>query len=135
MNEAGLMAASFQIKAENMAAAHTAAKHIVIKAQKQRKGFAWVDMNELAAATSLQEILRAWGWELGIDTQGAASGIDGPAGDKVGDEKALFDAIAPFVEDGSYIQMIYDADNTIWRWVFRDGRCIEVEADLVFSTP
>ncbi len=134
MNEAGLMAATFTIRAENMAEAQRAAKQLAVEATEEGRDLAWVDAGELAAATSLEETFRAWGWRLKLDDAGATCGIDGPAGDKVGDEKALFDAVAPYVEDGSYIQIIYDSDNTIWRWVFRDGRCLEVEAELVFST-
>ena len=46
-------------------------------------------------------------------------------GDKIAhDEDTMFQAIAPYVEDGSFIEMAGENGDR-WRWVFKDGRCEE----------
>lgn len=50
-------------------------------------------------------------------------------GDKLGDEPRVFQKIAPYVKDGSYIEMEGE-DNDIWRWVFKDSKCREVKAEV-----
>lgn len=48
-----------------------------------------------------------------------------------GTEHEMFNAIAPFVEPGSYIEM-QGEDGAIWRWVFQDDTCIEKAAEIGF---
>lgn len=63
---------------------------------------------------SLSELLENAGWDF--SSPGELSFI----GQKAGEDDALFAAIAPFVEAGSFIDMIGE-DNAIWRWYF-DGQ-------------
>lgn len=150
MYEAGLMEVRFGIRSQEMGAAQRAAQRIAslghllgspseydwvdgAKPKVVSRCYAGVDSDALAAAATLQETFEVWGWELELDEGGNVCGLDGPSCGKVLDDKVLFDAVAPFVEDGSHIQMISDADNSIWRWIFRNGRCDEVEATLVFE--
>ena len=53
-------------------------------------------------------------------------------GEKYGDDDLIFNAIAPYVEDGSYIQMNGE-DGAIWRWVFENGKCVEKQATITFN--
>lgn len=48
-------------------------------------------------------------------------------GEKLGDDFKIFQSIAPYVQDGSYIWMIGE-DGDQWRWVFQAGVCKEVKA-------
>ena len=41
----------------------------------------------------------------------------------------MFQSIAPYVQDGSYIWMIGE-DGSQWRWVFQSGVCREVNAKV-----
>jgi hypothetical protein len=46
-------------------------------------------------------------------------------GEKLGDDTKLFNCIAQFVEDDSYIEMVGE-DGDVWRWVFKNGNCEKV---------
>ena len=83
----------------------------------------WVDMG-FVDAENLMDAMEAWRWEVEIDEKGNISGVEF-MGEKLGDDKVLFDAIAPFVKDGSYIEM-QGGDGEMWRWVFKDGKCEEI---------
>ena len=93
--------------------------------------FSWVDDDELKDADCLCDILDAFRWEPSLDKDGNITSICF-CGEKLGCDKDLFDIIAPFVKEDSYIQM-YGECGCIWRWVFDDGKCIEKEANISFE--
>lgn len=84
------------------------------------------DLHEI---NDFAEMLRAWRWELELDG-GEVVGISFQ-GEKLGDDHVLFNAIAPWVEKGSYIQM-QGEDGMIWRWVFDGKKCVEKSAKISF---
>jgi len=90
---------------------------------KKSYHFAWVDMAELARAKNIEDALRAWRWSVFFDENGDITGIQFE-GEKLGDDKVLFDAIAPFVGNGSFIEMSGE-DSAMWRWVFKNGEMVE----------
>ena len=47
-------------------------------------------------------------------------------GEKLWDHDEMFKEIAPYVEDGSYIEM-HGEDGSMWRWVFKNGVCHEID--------
>lgn len=53
-------------------------------------------------------------------------------GEKLYDDFSIFQAIAPYVKDGSYIEMMGE-DGEQWRWVFQDGECQEIKATVSWS--
>lgn len=66
---------------------------------------------------------------------------DGSAGDIVGIDLTydklwfdydMFQAIAPYVEDGSYIE-ISGEDGELWRWCFKNGKCLEIYPKIVWD--
>ena len=87
--------------------------------------YSWVNTDEFRLAKTLEVALAAWRWNPTV--HGNTHDIVGLdfAGKKSGDDEALFAAIAPYVTDGSYIQMTGE-DGAVWRWVFKDGRVREV---------
>lgn len=52
--------------------------------------------------------------------------------DRLGNDMEMFDALAPYVEHGSYVEFIGE-DNYIWRWVFKQGELHEVSAKIVWE--
>lgn len=50
-------------------------------------------------------------------------------GDKLGNDLKAFQKIAPFVRNGSFIEMEGE-DNETWRWFFKNGKCREVKAKV-----
>ncbi|MCA9280833.1 MAG: hypothetical protein H6812_04440 [Phycisphaeraceae bacterium] len=80
---------------------------------------------------SLDDALAALGWEITFSPEGDVDGIDFVGEKYRADEDPLL-AIAPFVEDGSYIEMQGEGGE-MWRWAFRDGRLYELEAEIIWS--
>ncbi len=93
----------------------------------------FVDPENVIRACENNDIEKAFyyaRWRVQID----ATGIIGIAfnGKKLGNEEALFSAIADSVEGGSYIEMTGE-DGNIWRWRFDGECCHEENAKLDFS--
>lgn len=85
--------------------------------------YCWVDMTKLAQSEDLKEAFRAWRWIVDVTKNGDIDGIEFN-GEKLGDDEFLFSTIAPYVEDGSYIQMRGE-DGSRWRWYWINGNLLE----------
>jgi len=81
-------------------------------------------------ADSLADAIGEWRWDVTIDTSGNIVDIEF-LGEKLGDDKILFDVLAPFVKTGSYIE-IQGEDGELWRWVFDGEKCNEVYAEITW---
>jgi hypothetical protein len=122
---------NFRIRRANFKPALEAIKAL---AGKETLGthFSWVNTSEFVKARTLAEGFRAWRWDLDIESD------DGDAidiqfrGEKLGDDEMFFQAVAPFVEKGSYIEMQGD-EGAIWRWAFDGTTVKDVEAKLVWE--
>ena len=119
---------SFEIKRENFDDCLKAIKHLI--EDNADCHWMWKDINKVLKTNNLVTALsNLWGWEFEYDEE--SEGITGIAfhGEKIGDEQLIFDAIAPFVEENSFIEMTGD-DATHWRWIFKDGKCEERDAKI-----
>lgn len=83
--------------------------------------YAFVTTRKFVEATTFVDAMIAWRWILEEDINGD-SHDPSFAGEKLGDEDILFSAIAPFVDDGCYIQVFCHDDESIWRWVFEHSQ-------------
>ena len=99
--------------------------------KRQEKWFSWVTTDQFLNATTVYDAIKAWRWEVTISHDGDICDIDF-RGEKLGDDKVLFNAIAPWVKDYSYIQMSGE-DNSIWHWIFNEGKCKEENATIVWN--
>jgi hypothetical protein len=98
---------------------------------KVEKWFAWVDMAGFANADTLEKALTAWRWVGFVDdATGDLISLDFN-GEKLGDDATLLEALAPFVDDGSYIEMSGE-EGTIWRWVFNKGVMEDINAVITW---
>lgn len=84
---------------------------------------------------TLSAAMEDWlGWELDMDEEtGDAVGIrmvDGSS--KITEEDDMFAALAPFVEAGSWIEMVGE-DNCLWRYVFDGEKCSEEYPEIVWD--
>lgn len=89
---------------------------------------AWLDRGDISDARKtkiLHELTILWRWRLVFDGMtGDVNKIEFESSDgKLGDEDILFNTIAPFVGEGSYIEMVGE-DGEMWRWVF-DGNTMK----------
>ena len=81
------------------------------------------------AAERLVELFGQWHWRMVMDPKTGAVTDIRFRGMKLLEEDALFIAIAPYVEAGSYISAI-GSDLEIWRWYF-DGECAVRQPGIV----
>ncbi len=81
--------------------------------------------------TDFPQIIAAWLWNIELDEEGNVVGIQFEA-EKIGDEDALFGAIAPFVKAGSYIDM-HGEDGARWRWAFDGTKCEHKSAKISYD--
>jgi hypothetical protein len=93
-----------------------------------KRQWSWVDQEDIERAQSLEEAMTQWRYCPQIDVEGNIRRIDFE-GEKIGQEDELFAVLAPFVEDGSFIEM-QGEDGAMWRWVFRDGTVKMVEPKI-----
>lgn len=111
----------FFIPEENKVQALKAIKELVGHETIKDSGgahFSWVDTDRFKTAETLGEALYAWRWGIDEDKEGNVVGIFFN-GEKLGDDEILFQAITPFVRDGSFISMIGEDDH-MWRWLFKN---------------
>lgn len=87
--------------------------------------FSWVD-NKFYQIKGFEDLMSEWRWEVVENDDGDFDSIQF-SGEKIGDDLILFQAIAPFVKKGSYIEM-QGEDGALWRWVFNGKTCQEVNA-------
>jgi len=96
--------------------------------EKTESHYSWVNTNALANAGTLKEAVDACRWHIEIDQEGDCYNIYFD-GEKIGDDMILFEALAPFVESGGFIEMSGE-DGALWRWCFEDGKLVEKFATI-----
>lgn len=82
-------------------------------------------------SNDVKNIFYCWRWHVGLDDKGNISHIHFE-GEKLGDDEVLFKAIAPFVQDGSFIEMRGE-DNAMWRWKFSNGKLKEIYPEVIWG--
>jgi hypothetical protein len=136
------MGASFAILPENVMKALKAVKAMHKRVDQNGGGGSWKNGKTTARwyswvsedfhlKNTLSEILHEWRWEIEHGEEGGVIGIQFE-GEKLGDDEQLFDAIAPFVEEGSYIEMMGE-DGTRWRWEFDGKMVVEQTMEQIMS--
>ena len=94
------------------------------------KWFAWMDANYPETCKTLDDILKALGFEINYDEVGNIDGLS--YSDKIGSEEYFLNSISPFVRDGSYINWVGE-DNQLWRHEFVKGTMITKSAKIVWE--
>jgi len=86
--------------------------------------------SEFENAKSFDEFMLICDWEIAFDDDGNCDYIRF-YGEKYSDGEILFEALAPYVKEGSYIQMLGEEDD-MWRWVFSDGKVTEKKPTIIW---
>jgi len=121
-----LACARFRIANENF----DAVLSIMRNMGEKDEGYWYVNNKELARAQTIRDAFLAWRYRVDFDKDGICSiSFDG---DKLGEDDALFNAISPYVENGSFIEMHGD-DGYLWRWVFHNGECKEIRPTITWD--
>lgn len=105
--------------------------------EKVERWYSWVNTKEYQDAETLEDALMAWRWPPYMDksTNPEEEIVNLEFdGEKIGNEEVLFDTIAPFVESGSWIEMLGE-DGCRWRWLFHKGELHEIYPEIVWPKP
>ena len=129
---------NFVIKAANFPAALQAIKDLILNKENIDDGswsrevrYSWADTDAVMESETLIDALSAWRWDAHTGWGGDIYFISF-TGEKSGQDKFLFQAIAPYVKNGSYICMRGE-DGALWRWYFEGGVCKEQEGRVIYE--
>jgi len=86
---------------------------------------------EYKHATRIDQLFRMWGYMIDWDETGNITSIALEAS-YLGDEFEFFKIIAPFVKEGSYIEIDCQGEK-IWRWVFDGKACRQIYPKIVWD--
>jgi hypothetical protein len=129
-----LMGCDFFIPKENKEHALLAIKNLAGKEtinDGSGSHFRWICTDEFLNVDTLEEAMYAWRWSILEDDNGNIVDIEF-CGEKSGDDKILFTAIAKYVKSGSFIEM-QGEDSYRWRWVFDGDTCKEKGGKIIWE--
>jgi hypothetical protein len=122
----------FHVVRENFKYVFNTAQRFMRKAEEERdRPFPWMHAHwdgGWKEWESVEDVFDAWRFPVWVEEDGIGNGgitgIKTFAGEKLGAEDEFFDAIAQFVSDESYIEMVGE-DGKRWRWVFKESEVVE----------
>ena len=109
------------IKKEDKEKALKAIKNLVGQETCNEDHFAFV--HNFKDTKTFEEVMEEWRWKTVKNENGDIIDIDF-IGEKIGDDNLLFSKIAPFVKEGSFIDMV-GGNGMIWKWIFENKKCKE----------
>ena len=95
-----------------------------------RNSSIFVDAQNAEAVT---RIFADAGYETDVDSSGNIVGCN-PDGSGIVDDDTLYEALAPFMRDGSFLEICNEMGDN-WRRVFAGGSCKRVSAIVVWPNP
>jgi len=137
----------FTLRHTHFHAAHAALVHLVRALPRE---IDHVSSKRLLETSHLAEALRVFRWRALTEDRVDLSEVDPDnlrsdgrhatkdildiefRGTQLGDDLLMFEALAPFVEEGSYVCMRSD-DATLWRWYFDGKECREQPARILYG--
>jgi hypothetical protein len=86
--------------------------------RKTASWFSWMSENYDETCATWQEIVEELGFDLDINDPNS---YQLTYHSKVGDEEHFFRAMAPYIENGSFVSWRGE-DGALWQWKFHDGQ-------------
>lgn len=99
--------------------------------EQQERWFSWMPIDYAVTCETAEAILTELGFEIQHDVDGSIIGLE--YDNKIGQESLFLQAIAPFVEKGSYINWIGE-DGALWQYFFDGQKMVELEAKITYTT-
>lgn len=132
---------NFRIKKANLDKAYQAVceinKHNDLKgggSSTGEKWFSWMMADYPAHCKDIFEVLHQLGFEVVVseDPENKGDIMWLSYDSKTGDEKVFFTALAPFIEDGSFINWVGE-DHDLWQWMFKDGKMLHIPGVITYD--
>lgn len=117
-----------RIKMENMDKALIAFK----KWQDKNNRLGFTSVSSILNAKNLKELLEELRYDSKYDSESGDLLIIEFTGDKYGNELTIWQVLAPFVENDTYIEYKGE-DGDVWRHIFKNGKCKEVHPKIVWE--
>jgi len=92
--------------------------------------FVWVN-KDFSKRDNLEECFNDWRWQILTDQNGNIFDIFFE-GERLGDDIILFEAIAPYVRKGSFIEMNGE-EGERFKWIFDGKECIRKYAKITYE--
>lgn len=124
----------FKIKKENFEEALNNLKGVFIPENmnccdyvngKHIPHFSWVDTSSVLKSKTLCKALEEIRYKPEYDNNGDICNVEF-TGQKYGSENVFFNALAPYVENGSYIAFEGE-DGDTWEWLFNNGKVEQID--------
>lgn len=128
-----MMDSNFGIKKENFENALKSLKSVFVPENmnccdyiggKEYPHFSWVDTKTVLESKTIGEALAEIRYAPKYNDNGDICNVEF-TGQKYGSERVFFNALAPYVESGSYIDFEGE-DGFEWEWLFENGKVKEV---------
>lgn len=99
-----------------------------------RKKFADYEDVKTGDVNTIEDVFWEFGYNIITDDDGNITELDTVSSDLPDGQKDFFEAIAPYVEDGSYIHL--KREDTHWKFVFNKGEVKCLNGEIVYyDTP
>lgn len=87
----------------------------------------WTKLSDVLGCDTLKLALAEFGWEAVLDGDDPPNLVDlWWEWEKMGDEQeVLWAALAPFIAPGSYIEIVGNGGEDLWRWYFDGETCVK----------
>ena len=121
----------FFIKKENIEKAFNTLRDYAKTKIENKERLSWIDLHSVAYSETLTEALESCDFDILYNDNGDVYDVDWIS-EKLGDHDVILDVIAPYIEDGSYLQM-YGEDGEHWKWVFEDDKCHYKTSKIVWE--
>ncbi len=112
-------------------AAHFDAALAAVKACKDGPSYP-IAGEDVRDASTLVEAFDRWAWQAILDDGGSIVDLRFE-GQNANNDEILFAAIAPFVKDGSFIEMQYDDGGELFRYSFNNGEMRVLSPRIVWE--
>lgn len=123
---------SININKENFNDAFKALQSTLITEHSKRVGnenkLLWIDIRLVQQTSGLAQLLEVVQWIPSFNKLNDIDGIDTRI-NKIGEEDLIFNALAPFIEDGSTLNIIAEDDALEYdsfRYIFTDNKFIDI---------
>jgi hypothetical protein len=121
--------ADFHINAEDVPKAERVLSFFFKNSTHQR---ADQHVIQVVPRNSFEDTMGALDWPIAVDKEGNVYDIEFTGEKYHSSTEDLWELLAPFVRDDSYIEM-EGSDGSFWRWVFENGHVQEVAGEVTFD--
>ena len=105
--------------------------YVMQKGEITSRHYGFVEEENVARANNFKDAAEAFRWDMWVDDEGDIYGTMFNGEKYTGSEQTFFNTIAPYVREGSYIEM-QGEEGEMWKWYFNGMECMEYQAQIIY---